>query len=176
MATFAYTPNFLRSLSGVERDNYRGKWVIRPIRFNIPSYAQLYHPSDRNRRYQKQVLQDIYFRLGFKWLDNSHHFRPLLKYFVVEKDGDNLVVRPVTSLEEAKGNKVRQEERKYVFRFIESVFVTKKTVRRSAEAVLQQYGLHWYDLLSNSRLVKKELAKNMEKLIVKTVKRLEKEN
>lgn len=173
MGSLAYTPSHLGSMSGIYRDPHRGKWIIQPLRVHVGQYAQLYHPLDHDRAYQKEVLRDVKFRLRYKWLDNSRAFLPLLEYFRVEHDGEHRVVRLIRNLQQQSASNVSQDDRKYVWRFIEQVWVTDRTVRKAVEKALRKHRMHWYDVLANSGTIKRALARHLQQLITQTVEKLE---
>jgi len=173
MNHFAYTPTFVDELGNVTRDPIVSKWQIRPILFNVTTFPQTYHPLDSDRSYQKRVIKDVYFRLTNKWLANSSIFQPLLAYFRVEHDGDDRRVSVINDIGDKSTGNVSPEDRKYVYQYIARVFISKKLVDRAVRRTVEKYNMHWYDILVNSRHVKKQAYRYLHKLIRKTVENLE---
>ena len=171
MSEFIMTPTNVDFLESIFRNPITGRWTIPLLTFNTnyisPFYGEI-DPLNEDPRYQKSVVDHFYFRLTEKWLYKDSAFRRLAKYFKVERSGNKGTVELVSDPDQVS-DEVKSEDRKYVFKYIEKYFIT----RRFVEKVLRQYvaatHIKWYDLFHNTDILKDLFTHKLKKLIVATI-------
>jgi hypothetical protein len=176
MSEFIITPTNVDFLESIFRNPITGRWTIPILTFNTnltnPYYGDI-DPLNNDPKYQKHVIDHFYVRLTEKWLYKDPIFKSLLKYFKVEKKGDEAKVSLVPNMDSVSKSNVDEKDRKYVYRYIEKVFITKKFVAK----VLKQYvgvtHIKWYDLFYNTDTIKDLFVHKLKKLIVSTIYELE---
>ena len=176
MLEFIITPTNVDFLESILRNPITGRWTIPILTFNTgyinPYYGDI-DPLNDDPKYQKRVIEQFYMRLVEKWLYKNPIFKSLLKYFKVEKNGDECKVSLVPNMDSVSKSNIDEKCRKYVYRYIEKVFITKKFV----DKVLRQYvnvtHIKWYDLFHNTDTLKDLFAHKLKKLIVSTIYELE---
>uniref|UniRef100_A0A6C0CCP6 Uncharacterized protein n=1 Tax=viral metagenome TaxID=1070528 RepID=A0A6C0CCP6_9ZZZZ len=157
-------------------------WIVRnPITKSIDVPILLFNPAFTNpfysevdllnddRMYQARVIDHFYTRLTEKWLYKKPIYRKLLKYFQVKKSGDEGKVQLISDPDNVSKSNISSEDSKYVFKYIEKYFVS----RRFVEKVLREYvattRIKWYDLFNNSDTLVDLLAHKLKKLIISTI-------
>ncbi len=81
------------------------------------------------------MIDHFYIRLKEKWLYHNPLFKSLLKYFKIEKKDNEGKVSLITRIDEKPDDKLNDEYQKYIFKYIEKFFIT----RRFVEKALKQY-------------------------------------
>lgn len=178
MSNFIITPSNPDLLNLLVRDPITGLWTIPIMTFNIktinPYYGEI-DPLNEDPKYQNNVVKHFYMRLIEKWLYKDFLFRNLLKYFKTERNGDEVKVTLIPNLDNLSSTDVDKATRKFIFRYIEKVFITKKFVDKA----LRQYvntdpkRIKWYDFFNNTGTLKELLSRKLEKLIIKTIYELQ---
>lgn len=172
MSEFIITPTNLDFLESIFRNPLTGKWTIPILTFNTkyinPYYGQI-DPLNDDPRYQKKVVDHFYTRLTEKWLYKDPAFRKLLKYFTVEKNGDEGKVLLIVNPEKISKSNDNETYKKYIFRYIEKYFITKRLVDKVLRRYVKSTHLKWYDLFHNTDIIKDLLAHKIKKLILTTI-------
>jgi len=176
MAQFIITPTNIDYLGSVFRNPLTGKWTIPIFTFNTkitnPFFGEI-DPLNEDPTYQREVANYFYTGLKEKWLYKDPAFRKLLKYFVVEENGDEGKVYLVPSMDKVSKSNVKDKYRKHVFKYIEKLFLTKKFVRHVLREFVRKTKTKWYDLFNNKDTLKELFAKKLKKEIVDTIYELE---
>jgi hypothetical protein len=123
-------------------------------------------------RLRERMVKYYYSKIIDKWLYNEKSYEDLTNYFNLQKEGDQLLVSIVRSLEDAHAN---NGDQKYIFRFIEAVFVNEKFVSKVLNEYTERANVPWYDLPQNNAILKSLFRHKLKKAIVKAVKKLSKE-
>jgi hypothetical protein len=176
MSNFIITPPNPDLINLLVRDPITGLWTMPAITFNIktinPYYGEI-DPLNEDSRYQKRVIDHFYMRLVEKWLYKDPVFRKLLKYFTVEKNGDEIKVNLIPSLDKMSTTAVDKTTRKFIFRYIEKIFITKKFVDKILRQYVSSSRTKWYDLFNNTDMLKELFAHKLKKLIISTIYELQ---
>jgi hypothetical protein len=178
MSTMLITPTNIDDYDWIFRNPVTGKWTIPVLEFNPlipnPFYLEL-DPLNSDPRYHNRTIDYFHTKLTEKWLYKDPMFKSLLKYFHVSKKGDKGGVSLITDPEKLSKEKLSDDEEKYVLRYIEKFFIT----RRFVEKVLREYvavtHIKWYDLYSNTDTLKDLFRHKLKKMIVKTIYSMEHE-
>ena len=196
MTEFTLTPTNIEFIADIYRNPLTNRWVLPTLTFQQPSqyytegigyrsgyytegigYRSGYYPRadplNDDPRYRKHVVDHIYTRLSEKWLFKHPIYNSLLKYFTVERNGEEIKVKPVSNIEQAKSSNVSKADRRYVLRYIDRVFVTHKFVRRVLKEYVGTTHIKWYDLYHNTNTLKDLFAHKLKKLIISTIYDLE---
>ena len=177
MSEFIITPTNVDFLEQVFRNPITGRWTIPILTFNTrytSPYLGEIDPLNQDPRYHKRVVEHFYFRLTEKWLFKDPAFRKLLKYFKVDKNGEEGTVRLVSSPDLIdKTTTVSDHDRKYIFRYIEQYFITKRFVEKALKKYVRTTKIKWYDLVYNTDIIKDYLAHKLKRLIVSTIYELQ---
>ncbi len=178
MSNFIITPTNPDLLNFLIRDPITGLWTVPVMTFNIntinPYYGEI-DPLNEDSRYQNNVIKHFHMRLVEKWLYKDPVFRNLLKYFKVDKNGDEVKVTLIPNIDNLSTTAVDKATRKFIFRYIEKVFITKKFVDKT----LRQYinsdprRIKWYDLFNNIDILKELFAHKLKKIIISTIYKLQ---
>lgn len=174
--SFIMTPTNFDLIDNLFKDIRTGKWIFPVYTFNTgfinPYYGEV-DPLNEDPVYQKSVIDNFYLRLKEKWLYKDPNFRKLLKYFVVEENGDNGTITLVSDPDKAAKNDLTEKYRNHVLRYIEKYFVTKKFVKKTLKQYVNSSHIKWYDLFHNIDSVKELLAHKLKKLIISTIYELQ---
>lgn len=123
------------------------------------------NPLNKDERYHKRMIKYFYTKLTEKWLYRSQDYKKLLKYFKIEKSGDNSKVRIIDSLDKISKDSIEKKDRKFIYRYIEKIFINKRFVRKVLQQYIAKTKINWYDLVSNSDTLKELFAHKLAKLI-----------
>ena len=170
MTTFINTPTNIDFLELIFRNHQTGLWTMPILKFNTDfgTYTPV-DPLNDDINYQKNVINNIYFKLTEKWLYKDPIFKSLLKYFKIEKNGDEGQVMLIDDPDNiVKGNE-NNEYRKYIFRYIEKYLITKRFVSKVLHQYVKTSHIKWYDLFINSDTLKELFAHKIKRLIIKTI-------
>ena len=176
MSEFIMTPSNIDFLESVFRSPITGNWTIHILTFNTNIASPYYNevdPLNEDPQYQKSVIDHFYVRLTEKWLYKEPIFRSLLKYFNVEKEGDEGKVSLITDVDKVSNEKLNKQYSKYVFKYIEKYFITKRLISKILNEYVKTTHIKWYDLFHNTDLLKDYLAYRLKKLIVSTIYELQ---
>lgn len=171
MSEFIITPTNIEFIESIFRNPDTGRWVIPVLTFDL-QYPAVYFPRDplnEDPNYQKSVVNQFYLRLKEKWLYHDVAFRKLLKYFQIEKSNGKITVQLIDDPDKVGTTHVGEDERNYVFRYIEKYFVTKKFVDQVIRSYVNTARVKWYDLFYNTDILKDLLAHKLKRLILSTV-------
>lgn len=176
MTQFTITPTYIDFLNPIYRNPLTGKWTMPILKFNTsyinPIYGEI-DPLNEDVNYHKKVIQQFYMRLKEKWLYKEPVFEKLLKYLKVDKKGDEVKVSLISDINKASEQKWDKNMRKYMFRYIEKIFVTKKFVKKVLKEYVKRTNIKWYDLFYNTDTLKDLFAHKLKKNIVRTIYDLE---
>lgn len=133
----------------------------------IPSpFIYQREPLNYDSRYIDSVIDHLYFRLKEKWLYKSSQFKDLLKYFVVTESNGKGRVRVRTN-QPLMAPEDYSKYRKYILRYIEKYFLSKKLVKKTLEKYVKRNRVNWFDLVNHSDLLKLVFAKQLKNVIKK---------
>ncbi|XWV26171.1 hypothetical protein QJ857_gp0907 [Tupanvirus soda lake] len=176
MTEFVITPTNVDFLESIFRNPITGRWTIPILTFNTayinPFYGEV-DPLNNDPKYQKRVIDHFYLRLTEKWLYKDPTFRKLLKYFRIERSADEAKVSLVSNIDDVSSANVDDKDRKYVYRYIEKVFITKRFVEKVLKQYVKTTRIKWYDLFHNTDILKELFAHKLKKLIVTTIYELQ---
>jgi hypothetical protein len=176
MSEFIVTPTNIDFLEFIFRNPITGKWTIPILTFNVnypsPFYTEI-DPLNNDTNYQKSVVENFYLRLKEKWLYKEPIYKSLLKYFKVEKKGDEGKVYLVPSASEVSESNVDSKLQKHVLKYIEKFFITKKFVDKVLREYVNTTRIKWYDLFHNTDTLKDLFAHKLKKMIVSTIHELQ---
>lgn len=176
MSDFPITPTDYNFLENLFRNPVTNKWTIPILTFNTkfinPFYGEV-DPLNEDPRYQQRVVDHIYMRLTEKWLYKDPAFRKLLKYFNVEKNGDEGKVTLIKNIDETARTDVDEQYRKHIFKYIEKVFITKHFVDKVLRHYVRRTRVKWYDLFNNTDVLKDLFAHKLKRLIKTTIYHLQ---
>lgn len=172
MSGFVITPTNIDYFENILRDPISGRLTIPFLTFNTnylnPFYSDL-DPLNEDPSYHKSVIDHFYLRLKEKWLYKEPIFRSLLKYFKVEKDGDEGKVSLISDPDKAAENKDNEQYRKYILKYIEKYFITKHLISKILKEYVATTHIKWYDLFHNTSTLKDLFAHKLKKLIISTI-------
>lgn len=175
MSEFIITPTNVDFLESIFRHPVTGKWTIPILTFNTslvnPFFNQV-DPLNDDPKYQKSVTDNFYLRLKEKWLYKEPIFRSLLKYFKVEKSGDEIKVSLISDPDKISDSQNRDND-KYIFRYIEKYFITKRFISKILKEYIRTTHIKWYDLFHNTDTLKGLFAHKLKKLIISTIYELQ---
>ena len=176
MSDFIITPTDTNLLESLFRNPITGKWTIPILTFNT-KYTNPFF-SERNILnndpfYQKRLVEHFYLKLTEKWLYKDVAFRDLLKYFRIEKKGDNGTVQLIENIDDVNKELISETDRKYIFKYIEKFFVTKNFVEKTIKRFVKATKIKWYDLFNNTDTLKDYIAYRLKKLIIETIYELQ---
>lgn len=176
MTEFIITPTNIDFLESIFRNPITGRWTIPILTFNInytnPFYTEI-DPLNKDPNYQKSVVENFYLRLKEKWLYKEPIYRSLLKYFKVDKKGDEGKIYLVTNIDEASESNIDTKYQKHVLKYIEKFFVTKKFVDKVLREYVGTTRIKWYDLFHNTDTLKDLFAHKLKKMIISTIYELQ---
>ena len=174
MTKFVLTPTYVDYISTIDRSSDDQVWILPSITFKTePLLYASNDPLNEDPRYRKEVIKHFYTRLTEKWLYKYPSFKSLLKYFKTERKGSNVRVSLIDNIDDASRSNVDDRDKKYVFKYIEKVFITKKFIRRVLTEYVKTTHIKWYDLYFNTSTLKDLFVHKLKKLIVSTVYDLE---
>lgn len=170
MSNFIITPTNVDYLESIFRDPITGQWTIPIFTYNtaILPYQEFDYVND-DPKYQKRVINNLYIRLVEKWLYKDYEFKKLLKYFKVDNSGDELKVSLATDLDNLVKPNIDKKDEKYIFRYIEKIFITKRFIAKILKRYVATTRIKWYDLYHNTSLLKELIAHKLKKLIESTI-------
>lgn len=172
MTDFIVTPTNTDLLNFIFWNDFTQKWNIPILKFNTNFINPFYNQTDtinEDPKYQKHVIDHFYMRLTEKWLYKNPVFRKLLKFFRTEKNGDEIKVSLLSNIDDVKDNVPDEENKKYIFRYIEKIFISKKFVDKTLRKYVDASHVKWYDLFHNTDILKDLFAHKLKKLIIATV-------
>lgn len=136
--------------------------------FINPFYADI-EPLNKDPKYRKRMKNYFYTKLTEKWLYKDQQFRKLLKYFKINKKDEKTTVELIKDLKDVNKESVDKKDRKYIFRYIEKIFISKQFVEKVLRQYIKRSNVNWYDLVRNTRIIKELFAHKLKKLIVNTI-------
>lgn len=171
MTQFVMTPTNIDYIGSVFRNPITNLWTMPLMRFDIEGYVDTYDPLNNDIKYQKQMTNNIYLRMKEKWLYKEPVFRKLLKYFKATKEGSEMIVTLIKDMKEVSGSyaELTDVQTKFIFRFIEKVFITKRLVEKVLKHLVGSKHMKWYDLFYNTDEIKKLIYSKLKKLIETTI-------
>lgn len=176
MSEFIITPTNLDLLESVFRNPLTGRWTVPILTFNTkyvnPYYGEV-DPLNEDPYYQNRVVEHFYMRLTEKWLYKDPVFRKLLKYFKVDKDGNEGKVSLIDNIDNVEEQDIDSTYRKHIFKYIEKYFITKKFVDKVLRQYVRKTKTKWYDLINNTDIIKDLFAHKLKKLIITTIYELQ---
>lgn len=176
MSEFIITPTNVDFLESIFRNPITGRWTIPILTFNTkyvnPYFGEI-DPLNDDPRYQKQVIDNFYTRLTEKWLYKEPIFRSLMKYFNVEKNGEEGQISLISDPDKISEIKTDEKYRNYVFQYIEKYFITKRFIDRILRQYVNTTHIKWYDLFHNTDTLKDLFAHKLKKLIISTIYELQ---
>ena len=177
MSEFIITPTNTDFLEQIFKNPITGKWTIPILTFNTkylnPYFGEIDYLNN-DPKYHKRVINYFYFGLVEKWLYRDPAFRKLLKYFRVVKNGSEGTVQLSENIDPSPDeNKISEADRKYVFKYIDKVFITKRFVEKALKKYVRTTRIKWYDLVYNKDIIKEYLAHRLKRLIVSTIRELQ---
>ena len=116
-----------------------------------------YLDINEDNELQQRTSKYFYEKLMNRWLHGS--FESLLNYFTVKGSK----VRLVTKVKDAAKNTPNEKDRDTIIEYISRNVMTKYNIRSFLKKFVAKSGLNWYDLESNTKIVKKSLFKRMKK-------------
>lgn len=174
MSEFIMTPTNIDYLDSIFRNPLTGRWSIPVLTFNTNPLYNMTDPLNDDPKYQKRVIKHFYERLTEKWLYKYPIFKKLLKYFKVDKNGEDEVrVTLVPDMASVGKYPIDKADRKHVFRYIEKIFIKKKFIAKILKRYVNTTHIKWYDLFHNTDTIKDLFVHKLKKLIVKTIYDLE---
>jgi hypothetical protein len=175
MSSFIMTPTNIDFLDSVFRDPKTGKWVIPYLTFNTVYQTPYYQidPLNDDPIYQGRVIDNIYNRLTEKWLYKDPLFRDLLKYFNVQKSGNNVTVSLIDNIQGQNDKVLDETMRNFVYRYIEKYFITRSFVAKVLREYVNTTHIKWYDIYNNIDTVKELMRHKLKKLIKTTIYELQ---
>lgn len=175
MSSFIMTPTNIDLINSLVKDPITGRWIIPILTFNTryinPYYGEV-DPLNEDYRYQEKVIDHFYVRLSEKWLFREPIFRKLLKYFKVERSGDKGTVSLIQNPEKTSDNEINEDDRKFVFKYIDKYFVTERFVEKTLREYITTTHIKWYDLFNNTDNLKELFCHKLKKLIIETIYQL----
>lgn len=172
MATFFITPTGLDEYDRLVRDPVTQLWILPTMKFN----TRLYNPYlgevdliNENYQYQNSVIDHFYIALTEKWLFKKIMFRKLLKYFKVDKKGDEGKISLITDIDKIKDPEFDEVTSKYIFKYIEKYFISRKFVEKVLREYVNTTHIKWYDLFNNTDTLKELFAHKLKKKIINTI-------
>jgi len=176
MTDFLITPTNVDFIESIFRNQISGRWTIPILTFNTnfssPYYADA-DPLNDDPKYQKSVVDNFYLRLTEKWLYKDPVFRKLLKYFQVEKSGDEGKVSLISDPDKISKSDINEQYRKHIFKYIEKYFITKRFINKILNQYVKTTHIKWYDLFHNTDTIKDLFAHKLKRLIVSTIYELQ---
>jgi capsule polysaccharide modification protein KpsS len=171
MSYFEVTPVEIASLGPLFLDEVTGRWIVPTKVYTTFVPPAAYDPVNDNKYYQKRTIEHFDYLLRNKWLHRKVEFRKLLKYFILEKKDDKVTVKMIDNLDKAVSQSYNDQNRRYIFDYIESVFLGENT--KFVEGVLREYvkraKAKWYDLVENYPTIIELLAKRLRRRIERTI-------
>lgn len=174
MNNFIVTPTNIDYLESIFKNNVTGRWEIPVMTFNpiiLNPFLSEIDPLNEDKRYHERVINYFYTKLTEKWLYKDAGFRKLLKYFNVEKAGENSIITLKRRVEK-DDKSVDEITRKYIFKYIEKYFITERLIRKILTNYVAVTHIKWYDLFSNQDAIKELFAHRLKKLIIQTIEDL----
>jgi len=141
---------------------------IGPVLYNVggPRYlVDIDTGMNDNYIVQRDVTRGIMYKTLDKWLYDD--FPNVLKYLVVEKDGN---VRLVKSEQEKENNKVSSNtvsELEAKSDYIGENILTENSMREILMRIMRETGLKWYELPHREQLLKDVIEKYLKKKLRK---------
>jgi hypothetical protein len=141
---------------------------IGPVLYNVggPRYlVDIDTGMNDNYIVQRDVTRGIMYKTLDKWLYDD--FPNVLKYLVVEKDGN---VRLVKSEQEKENNKVSSNtvsELEAKSDYIAENILTENSMREILMRIMRETGLKWYELPHREQLLKDVIEKYLKKKLRK---------
>ena len=176
MSEFIMTPTNVDFLESIFKNPITGRWEIPLLTYNLhltnPFFAEK-DPLNEDPNYHKSVVDHFYLRLTEKWLYKDSAFRKLVNYFRIDKNGDKGTVRLIENPEQINNEKFNDTDRKYVFKYIEKYFITKKFVDKAIRQYVKSTHIKWYDLFHNTDILKDYLSHKLKKSIISTIYEVE---
>lgn len=172
MAEFIVTPTHINFINQITRDPITHMYIIPELSFNIGRNNYLWKSTDPvndDPKYQKRVIKHFYTRLTEKWLYKDPEFRQLTKYFVVKRDNDKIKVSMINNIDNLSKTNMDPIEIKYILRYIEKIFVSKKMVESSLRQYVKLTKIKWYDLFNAIDILKELFAHKLKKIIISTI-------
>lgn len=175
MSTFIMTPTY-DVIDAIVRNPVTSTWTLPLLTFNTSIRNPLYgyrDPLNEDPSYQNKVVKNFYLRLTEKWLYKDRAFRKLLQYFKVDEANGEGKVGLITDSKAKVDDVLQKKYKKYIFSYIEKLFISKSFVRRVLTDYITKTGAKWYDLFNNTGTVKKLLAHKLRRKIAKTMYKLQ---
>ncbi len=172
MSDFIITPTNIDYLESIFRDPITGKWTIPALTFNLLHTSPFYYdidPLNEDPKYRRSVIDHFYIRLTEKWLYKEPVYKKLLKYFKVDKTGETGKVSLISDPDKPTDIKTNEEYKKFIFKYIEKVFITRHLVSKILKEYVKTTRIKWYDLFHNTATLKDLFAHKLKKLIVSTI-------
>ncbi len=157
------------------QDPITKKWGFPSLTFDFTTFTPYtkfdIDPLNEDKYYIKSVIRNIRERLREKWLHNDEIFIKLLKYFKVVKkgDGNSGEISLVDNPDKLSNTHENLQYKKFIFKYIEKVFLTDKFVKRTLKKYVSISKIKWYDLYNNSRNLKHMFAHTLKKVIIENI-------
>ncbi len=168
--SFTQTPYYIQYIPELRRDPITNLWILPSQTFNLVSPYD-YEPLDQDSNYRKNIVSTVFTQFKERWLYKESIYRKLMKYFKVTGDDDKKTVSVISKV--GKSSVVDYPDQKYVLKYIEKMFVTKKLVRKSIQDYMKRSKIKWYDVLVNKEAIKEAIYRRLRKIIGKIVLLLE---
>jgi hypothetical protein len=177
--SFILSPTNIEDYDWIFKNPRTDVWTIPVLTFNsslLSPYVYEIDPLNNDINYQSRTIDYFLTKLTEKWLHKKQFYNPLLKYFTVTKSGDKGTVTLISNPEKISDKEMTGDDYKYVLMYIEKFFLKRRFVEKSLRTYINASHMKWYDLYSNSDIVKKLFRHKLKKLIIKTIYALEKES
>ena len=164
-------------IESILRDPINGYWTIPVLTFNT-NYGNPFYDDltilNSDRKYKSKIIDYIYTCLTERWLYKDPVFEQLLAFFKVKKSGLEGKVCLITNPEKKPDLEKNLAYKKFIYKYIETFFVTKLFVEKTLKSYVKNSDIKWYDLLDNKKILKGLFAYKIKNLIKDLITQIQK--
>ena len=173
MADLLALPSTMSDFDNMFIDQETGKLKLPRLIVSLLETPMYYQDLNKSADVQRRITKYFHTKAQDKWLYNDASYESLLKYFVVTKSNKEITVDLIKSMKDATEKKWTDDERKYIFQFIEKYFLTKKFVYKVLRDYVKATNVNWYDLYTNSHVIKSHIRHKLKSKIEKVIYELQ---
>ena len=173
MTSFILSPSNIQDYEWIFFNPVEDTFISPVLSFDLEisnPYAFEIDPLNNDVRYQNRTIDFFHITLTEKWLHKKSFYESLLKYFNVGRNASKIEVSLIEDPSKPSDpSAFKADDYKFVLKFIEKYFITRRFVEKSLKSYIHKYRSRWYDLYANGDSIKKFMRHKLKKTIIKTI-------
>lgn len=175
MASFTLTPTNIEDYNWILKNPITGEWTIPILNFD-PTVLNPYITDadlvNADVEYQRRTVDYFYAKLTEKWLYKPSFYKPLLKFFTIDKSTPKGTVTLVHNLEKVSKNTDKDtnaDDYMYILKYLEKYIIKRRFVEKSLRSYIRVTCTKWYDLYTIGSEVRDLFRHKLKKLLINMI-------